>query len=82
VGRCPLDGRHHRQKSFFHLYHNADAAEFTMRIDLQFFESLGGQQGRMGIKPLHHALDSLVEKLFCFHGIDIIFFHQFNHIGE
>ena len=56
--------------------------EFTVGVDLQFFQGVGGQQRRMGVQAADHALDGRFDHVLGVHLIHVIFLNEFDHIGK
>ncbi|MBS1239239.1 MAG: hypothetical protein H6R38_557 [Deltaproteobacteria bacterium] len=61
---------------------DADAGEFALGVDLQVLEGVGRQQGGVGIQPLEHALDGLLDEVLGLDLIHVVLLDQLDDIGE
>ncbi len=80
--RRVLDRRDHLDEAVLHPDLDAEAAELALRADLQLFERLRIEIGRMRVEPREHAVDRLGDQLLVLDRLDVVGLDGAEHLGE
>ena len=82
IGRCVLDGRHHREDVLVDRDLDTEAAELPFRLHLHLFEDLGRHVGGVGVEAPQHPLDGFLEEFLAIYVFDVVGLHQGEDFGE